>query len=396
MLTLARLDELAELNDPKLTGRELREYLDTLDELSKANLVALADMKPAVELVAMSKHAPDEGKAVFTRVAAIIRQATDAVGEIKKAAEETDVAAILAKLVDAAEIAPAGEAAEATQTSEPVGVGIQNAEPYTTLYELPVFSLVGDRDVYDTVARMQKGREIKHTVTGGWVVLGAKPSENHYVDDAVVSRMVERHLLIPALGGKPGQEPKAYNLSAVAWRCMGCLYTDQSAKAELQVYSVLGTDKDNPTAKRWRSVLADWRARQARKDTTPGWNRYSEFPLTLGDKITGDGTQTVTVIFDSGDGSGADAFEFYGACLNEKGYFQHTRSKGTVGKTVSQLAYDLAAAEAGRYAEAKKDAARAEAVRAKAAAKQKPAEPPLKILDDGDDAEALAAELGIL
>lgn len=401
MLTLDTLTALAEGNDPKATTAALRAYFDTLDENEVRNLVALAEMRTAAELVEMSKAAPDETKAVFTRVAAIVRQASDSLGEIKKAADDMNVAAIMAKLIEAAEIVPENEAA--AQTSEPLapvaGVGIQAAEPYTELYELPVFSLVGDRAVYDCVARMQKGKPVTQTVTGGWMVQGSKPAETLYVEPPVIARMVERHLLVPALGGKPGQEPKAYNLSAIAWRCMGCLYTDQTAKIEAQVYSVLGTDRDNPTAARWRAVVADWRARQARKDVTPGWNRYAEFPVTLGEKVTLDGTQTVTVIFDAGERDTPDTFEFYGACLNEKAYLQVTRAKGTLGKTVSQMAYDLAAKAANTYANEKKTASRAEAVRAKAEKSAKPAkpeEPPLRVIDEGDDPEALAAMLGIL
>ena len=406
MLTLARLDELAAARDPKETSAALREYVESLPGHDKRNLIAMAELKPALELVKMAGDAPEESEAVFVRVAAIIRHASDSLGELTKAAEEMDIAAIMARLIEAAEAVPQPLASPA-QTSEPLpsapapvaGVGIQNAEPYTELYELPVFSLVGDREVYDTVAKMQKGRSIKETVTGGWFVAGAKPSENHYTELPVAERMIERHLLIPALGLKANNPHKEYNLSAIAWRCMGCLYTDKTAEIELQVYSVLGTDRDNPTARRWRSVVADWRARQARKDTTPGWNRYAEFTTSLGDKVTGDGAHTVVVVFDSGADTSPDTFEFYGACLNEKGYLQYSRPKGAVGKTVSQMAFDLASAAALEYTKDKQRESRAEAARAKAAKSVKIAKPPapvLSIIDDGDDAEALAAELGII
>lgn len=393
MLTLANLDELATRNEPAATSAALRSYLETLTDIECRNLVALAEMKAAAELVEMSKAAPDEEKAVFTRVAAIIRQATDSLGEIKKFAEEADVKRILLQLAEAAE----------TQSSEPLAppvapprVGIQLAERYTELYELPVFSLAGDREVYDAVSKMQRGREIKRTVTGGWMVQGGKPADTGHYDEAVVARMIERHLLAPALGGKPGEEPKAYNLTAIAWRCAGCVYTDKAAEIEKQVYSVLGTERDNPTAARWRAVLADWRARQARKDVTPGWNRFGEFTVALGDKVTGKGTETVTVIFDRGEGNGPDSFEFYGKCLNESAYLQVSRSKASHGKTVSQIAYDIAAEAAAGFAKATREHERVTAVRAKAQKAIKPPAPPLTVLDEGDDAEALAASLGIL
>lgn len=389
MFTIARLEELAKLNDPQATADFLREYTDSLDEPDRRNLIAMAELKTADELAAMAKAAPQETEAVFVGAAAIIRRAIDAIADIRKAGSSVDVAALLSKLAEAAELT----ADVVTQNSEAVAT----PEPEPVKYELPVFSLVGDREVYDTVAKMQRGRTLKNSTTSGWFVAGSKPSENHFVSADLVAGMVGRGLLVPALGTKDGTEPKEFNLSAIAWRCMGCIYTDKTAEIELQVYSVLGTDKDNATARRWRMVAADWRARQMRKDVSPGWNRYAEFPVTLGDKVTGCGTQTVTVIFDSGEanGSGVDHFELYSEYLNDKGYLQVTRSKGTVGKTVSQLAYELSVAEATRHAADKKNATRANAARARVAT-PKPAAPVLAVLDDGDDAEALAASLGIL
>jgi hypothetical protein len=382
MLTLARLNELATLNDPKQTGDALREYGDSLAEHDRRNLVAMAELKPAADLLKMSADAPQEEEAVFVRVAAIIRHAHDSLDELRKAAETMDVAAIMSRLVEVAEAIPT------------------MPEATVTPYELPVFSLVGDQPVYETVAKLQKGRALKSTVTSGWMVPGVRPAENHYVPDDVVERMLAQSLIVPGVGSKPGAV-KEYNLSVIGWRCMGCLYTDRTAYHELRTYELIGTDKDNPTAARFRSISADWRARQARKDTTPGWNRYTEFDLTISDKVTGNGVKTVTVIFDSGDGATPDAWEFYGDCLNASGYFGTTTNKGRgVGKTVSQLAFDFATAEAAKYAKTRVNDEKAEAARKKLAAKPvkepKPPKPKLVVIEEGEDADALARELGLL
>jgi hypothetical protein len=223
----------------------------------------------------------------------------------------------------------------------------------------------------------------------GWAVLGQNPAERLYPTAETVVRFVERGLLVPAIGQPWDASATEYNLSAVGWRALGWLYTDRTAEVELRVYEVAGTLRDTPLARRFRSITADWRARQARRDTTPGWNRWSEFDLTVSDKVTGDGTQTVTVLFESGKQSGGnDVFEFFGP-VNSAGYAQHTQAKNTMlSATVNQRAYEIAVELVGKFATEKAELKRAEAARAP--------KPPLRIIDPDDDAVALAMSLGLL
>lgn len=284
-------------------------------------------------------------------------------------------------------VAPATESASQPTTVQPT---ITDASAYTELYTLPVFTLANDRAVYEAVSAMQRGRTLKRRVTGSWAIVGARPNESIYPDDETVARMLARNLLIPALGQK-GDDVTEYNLSAIAWRCAGCYFTDEAAKIELAAYSVMGTEKDNDTARRWRAVTADWRTRQGRRDTSPTWGKFCEFPLALGDKVTGDGTKAVTVVYDYG--AQVSTLEFYGP-VNAAGYMTHSVHTGHYGnRSLSQYAYDIAADHAASLAHDVSVARKAEAVRARHA---KPPAPPLVIVEAGDDADALAAELGIL
>lgn len=361
------LHELALRNDPTETAKAMRTYTESLEPQELANLTALAELNTADKLVQMALDADVQGKphaAIFTMWASIIRRAKDAMSRASgnTAAGVVDVASPLAPYA----------------THSP-------GEPWA----LPVVSLTADQQVYELVSKLQKGRPVRHTKTSGWAVLGGKPSENLYVEDAVVKRAFENGIIVPNVGEPWSMEAKEFNLSAVGWRGMGCLYTDRTAAAELRVYEVAGTKADTPEAKKHRSVTAEYRMRQARRDVTPGWNRYGEFTLTLTEKETGDAVKTVTVVFESGRPSNPDAFEFYSdALLN--GYHQHIQGQGaTVGKTVEQRARELIVPLVKLFCEEQRADARSRKPK-------KPPAPPLTVLDEGDDADALARELGIL
>jgi hypothetical protein len=251
-------------------------------------------------------------------------------------------------------------------------------------YQLPILSVAGS-PAYAVVAVMQKGRVLRRTATG-WAVLAAKPADVVRPTDETVADMLARHLIVPAPGSK-WDNPRECYLSAIGWRAVGCMYTDQTAAIELRVYELAGTDRDNDVARKYRSTTAEWRARVARRETTPAWDhKLNEFFLTVPDKVSGDGVKTVTVIFESGRPSAPDHFEFFGD-VNAKGYHHHTQGQGeTLRATVSQRAFELACELCAAYAEEK---------RSIAAHTPKP-KPVLRILDEGDDAEALARELGLL
>ena len=351
LFTTEALDALAKCGNVPAIKAAVQAYLTTLDVTSIGNLYALAKMNTPAELAALATEADGKNPAAatFVRVAHLSRLIAD----------------------DAAKEA---------------------AKPP---YELPVFSLAKDDEIYPLCAQMQKGFVLKNTKVSGWAVLGKKPAEYLYPKPETVARMLEKGLIVPAIGQPWSDGCSEYLLSAIGWRCMGVLYTDQSAAVELRVYEVAGdANRDTDRARKYRTVLADWRARQARRDTAPGWNRWSEFPLTLTDKVTGNGAQTVTVLFESGRPDAPDVFEFFGP-VNEKGYHQQSQQQGSVtSQTVNQKAFDIASALAAEFAEAKRNGRKA--VTAKPPKPPKPVAPTLKVLDDGDNPEELAALLGIV
>lgn len=386
MLTLETLAALATGTDTTALVVALAEYVGTLEDNDAGNFFMLAEM-PAARLVEMAEQAPSDVSRLFTLAAL---EAGKLLPAVKAVVSGNAIEQLGAKLGELNELTAEGAALVAeSATQQPTTVkNVRTAEAYTDLYALPVFSLVGDAKVYEAAAQMQRGRILKHSITGGWFVPGSRPAENVYLDDDAVARMRERNLIVPAVG-QNYDEPKEYNLSAIAWRCMGCLFTDNAAKIELAAYSVLGTDKDNPHARRNRAITADWRTRQGRRDIAPTWGKFCEFSVTLGDKVTsGHGAKAVTVVYDFGPQ--VSTLEFYGP-VNESGYATHTVHTGHYGnRSLSQYAYDIAAdLVAGFMADA--DAReRAERVRLKHA------KPALVIIEPNDDADALAAELGIL
>lgn len=374
-MTTTALHELNLRNDPKEIAKALAAYTETLEGVELANLTALADLNPFEKLFQMALDADVSGKekaAEFTMWAAIVRRTKD---EIAKAPGLlNDIANIKAQL----------EAVEKNPLA-----------PYVTYspgesWQLPVVSLTADQEVYHVVAKLQKGRPLRHTKTAGWAILGGKPSETAYVETPVVERMFANGLVVPNVGEPWSMEAKEFNLSAVGWRGMGCLYTDRTAAAELRVYEVAGTKSDTPEAKKYRSIFAEYRARQAKRDTNPGWNRYGEFTLTLTEKETGDRVAIVTVVFESGRPSNPDSFEFYSDAL-VNGYHQHIQGQGaTIGMTVDQRARQVILPAVRSFLEDARDEKRTRAKPKKAVA------PPFRVIDDGDDADAMARELGIL
>lgn len=385
MLTLDSLAELASGSDTAALAAALAEYVGLLEGADVSNFFTLSSMEPD-KLREMIAQAPSDTTRLFVGAALAARSVLPVVEALVKGNAIADAAKTLGELNRLA--AEGAALVSESTTDQPTTVtGIVGAEAYTEVYTLPVFSLVSDHAVYEAASAMQRGRTLKQTVTGSWLVPGARPSENLYVDESAVKRMRERLLLVPALG-QNSDEPKEYNLSAVAWRCMGCLFTDHAAKIELAAYSVWGTDRDNLTAKRWRAVTADWRTRQARRDTAPTWGKFNEFAVALGDKVTGCGALSVSVVYDFGPQ--VSTLEFYGP-VNDAGYLTHSLHTGHYGnRSLSQYAYDIAAdAVAGHAAEAE---SRARADRARL----KTAKPALVVLESGDDADALAAELGIV
>jgi len=380
MLTAERLAQLSASDDHHETAKALREYVDSLEANERNNLLALVDMNDAAKLDAMAKEAAgkNQAAAVFVGVAATMRRAKDAIAKL---------AAMKGKL-------DALEAAGATEL--PPGSHIIDTEAKTP-YELPVISFAGKPE-YAILAVMQKGVPLKLTKVNGWGVLGSKPSDQKYTTPELVADLLARHVVVPA-PGQSWENPTECFLSAIGWRGMGCCYTDRSSQIESRVYELCGSPHDNPTARRWRSILAEWRARQAKRDTLAGWNRYAEFPITIPDKVTGDGVKTITVLFECGRVGAAsqnapDHFEFFGE-VNAQGYHQHIQGVGaTTGKSVNQHAYDIAAKMCAEYAAERKAAAKPpKAAKAKPV---KPAAPPLTVLDDNDDADAMARELGLL
>jgi hypothetical protein len=203
------------------------------------------------------------------------------------------------------------------------------------------------------------------------------------VSDAAVRELFARGLIVPT-PGNPWSNPGAFYLSAAGWRAMGCIYTDRTAEVEARVYELAGTERDNDRARMYRSVTAEWRARQARQATNPTWDKWCEWFLTIPDRVTGDGVKTVTVLFESGRPSGADHFEFFGAAVNEKGYYQHAQARcSTLGRTVIERAGEIVFPVCAAYAEEQRIAKSRRAAR-------------LRVIDDDDDPEALARELGLL
>jgi hypothetical protein len=386
MLTAQRLVELEASEDFQATADTLREYLETLSPNEKGNLLSLVEMYDRHTLDEMVKQAQTVGNEpaeTFTRVAAIIRRTQDAVGDLGKLAEKVE---LLQKEAAALPV-------------EPLPLDAAGVKPP---YELPVLSF-STKPEYPVIAAMQKGHPLKVLKTGGWAVIGGRANENQYPTPELVADLLARHVVIPA-PGQPWSDPKECYLSAIGWRGMGCLYTDQTAKIEARTYELCGTAEDNATAQYWRSVTAEWRARQARRSTTPGWDKYNEFTLTVSDNITGDGVKTITVIFEPGRGkaqvSAPDFFEFFGE-MNAEGYHQHSRSQGTLGKTVTQTAFEIVAPLCAKFAEDNKHAKNADAKRkaaeTRAAARPpKPVAPPLTVVDEGEDADELARALGIL
>lgn len=358
--TLPELREIELAGDVEALAKYLRDYLDSLAEVERANLLALVEMYPVAKLRDMAEQAlelDNEAGAFTTVVAAIIKDARGQMEKFKADLQKLDEA----QAAVAAALRPA--------------------------YELPVLSLSRDTEVYDCVAKMQRGNPLRKTKVQGWGVLGQKASENLFISDAAYERMRAAEIIVPA-PGEPWNNPRECYLSAIGWRAMGCLYSDLTAKAEARVYELAGTPEDTDTARRYRAIFAEWRARQARRATTPAWDKYSEFTLTIPEKVTGDGVKTVTVVFETGRPSAPDVFEFHGD-VNAKGYHQHGQTQGTtLSQTVTQRAYDLACDLCAAYAAECKAAKRA-------APKPKPVAPLIKIVDEGEDADELAAELGL-
>ncbi len=356
MLTVARLAEITDWSEPDNAGLELNEYIEALSINDRSNLIALSELKSPRELDLMAEEAKAQNPAaeLFIRVAAVVRRSSDALKHAATTGNPPDLEAI---------------------------------EP-ATKYELPVIGLTGPdapKDAYAAVAGMLKGAGLRLTKTSGWAVLAKRPSENVYIGEDVVAWLAERRLIVAALGIAPGSYITEYNLSAIGWRTAGILYTDKTADVENRVYELLDTPKDNPIAARYRGIIADWRARQARKDTTPTWARWCEFEVSLSAKATGHEPASVTVIFESGRPDQPDAFDFFGPVKDK--YQQFTQPPGaTPGKSVYDRACDLAA----------------EFVRAafvEPARVQKPArapKPELKMVEDDEDAEELALSLGIM
>lgn len=375
MLSLEQVKELTSANNIFACTPALADYFAGLEEVNKGNFTALVDMRSAEQLAALAKEAEAVGNdsaAIFTLFALIASKT-----RVLFAAENDPRRTTLEELNAAVE---------------------QRSAELNPPYELPVLSLAGT-DGYTVAAQMQKGAILKLTQVGGWCVLGKRPGENVYPTDAAVADLIARHLIVPAIGQPWDGTAKEYLLSAIGWRALGCLYTDHTAAVERRVYEVIGTDRDNNSARRFRTVTADWRARQARKDISPGWNRWSEFPITIPEKITGDGVKTVVCLFESGRPNNPDVFEFFGDAILT-GHHQYTQGQGaTLNGTVFDRAYKLAADLCRIHAEIKREIKREIKLAAKAVKPPKAAKPaplPLTIMDAGEDADDLAAALGLL